>query len=112
MERVFSAAEGCVLHQRRKRVGNGIAGHAEDPRRPVKLLDAVEVAQRPGRHLAGCGLDAVGEGGKGELRACSQTEHAAHQPLLAHGDADEMAGKRPLLDQLEDGQVVGQRLGR
>jgi len=93
-------------------VGNGIAGHAEDARCPVKLLNAVEVAKGTGRDLAGCSLGAARDRGKRELRACPQTEDAAHQPLLAHGDADEMAGKRMFLDQFEDGQVVGQRLGR
>ena len=106
------AAEGGVLHQRRERVVDGVAGHAEDARRVVELLDAVEVAQGAGGGLAGGGFRALGERGKGEGRAGAQAQHAADQPLLAHGDAHHLSRAGAILDQLQDGQVVGQRLGR
>jgi hypothetical protein len=45
-----------IVHERREGVGDGVAGHAEDARGLVKLLDAVEVAQSAGRDLAGGGF--------------------------------------------------------
>ena len=49
------------------------------------------------------------EDGEGEGRAGARAQDAAHQPLLAHGDAHHCGRERAVLDQLEDGEIVGQR---
>ncbi len=54
------AAEGRDVHERRKRVGDGIAGDAEDARGLVELLEAVEIEERARGDLAGSGFSAVG----------------------------------------------------
>ena len=86
-------AEGGVLHQRRKRVGNRVAGHAEDARRLVKLLHAVKVAQQACRDLSSRRLHSVGRRSKRERGAGSRAKHAAHEPFLAHGDAHYLRGE-------------------
>ncbi len=60
------AAEGGGVHERRKRVGDGIAGHAEDARGLIELLETVEIEESARGDLAGSGLSAIGSGGKGE----------------------------------------------
>jgi hypothetical protein len=50
------AAESGVVHERRKRVADGIAGHAEDARGLIELVEAVEIEQRAYAHLAGRGF--------------------------------------------------------
>jgi len=92
-------------------VGYGIAGHAEDARRLVKMLDAVEVAQGAGRHLAGGGFRSVGRGRKGERRTGTRAQHAGDKAFFAHGDADHMRGERMVLDEAQHRKVVGQGAG-
>ena len=48
------------MHERRKRVGDGIAGDAEDARGLVELLEAVEVEEGARGDLAGSGFSAFG----------------------------------------------------
>ena len=42
------AAESGVQHRRGKGLGHGIAGHAVNARRGINLVNAIDVAQRPG----------------------------------------------------------------
>ena len=74
---------------RRKRVGDGIAGHSEDARGWIELLEAIEIEKRAGGDLAGRGFNAVGGGGEGEGGAGARAQDAADEALLAHGDADD-----------------------
>ena len=99
------------MHQRRKRVGDRIAGDAEDARRLVEMLDAIEIEQRARGHLARRGLGAVAKGGEGERRAGPRAEHAAHEAFFAHGDADHMRGERAVFNQPQHGEIVGQGAG-
>ena len=88
------AAEGGVVHERRKRVGDGIAGDAEDARGLVELVEAVEIEQGARGDLAGRGFSAVGRGGEGEGCAGARAEDAADKAFFAHGDADDVGGER------------------
>ena len=88
------AAESRVVHERRKRVADGIAGHAEDARRLIELIDAVEIEQRARRNLARRGLCALARRGKSERRAGARAQHAADQPFFAHGDAHDVRTQR------------------
>ena len=105
------AAEGGVVHERRKRVADGVAGDAEDARGLVELVEAVEVEQSAHADLAGRGFFAVVGGGKGEGGAGARPEHAAEQALLAHGDADDVRRERAVFNELEHGEIVGQGAG-
>ena len=106
------AAEGREVHERRKGVGNGIAGDAEDARGLVELLEAVEVEEGARGDLAGSGFSAVGGGGESEGAAGAGAEDAADQAFFAHGDADHMGAERLVLDHAQDGEIVGQAAGR
>ena len=54
------AAEGRDVHERRKRVRDGIAGDAEDARGLVELLEAVDVEEGARGDLAGSGFSTFG----------------------------------------------------
>jgi hypothetical protein len=47
------------MHERRKRVGDGIAGDGEDARGLINLLETIEVKERARGDLARCGLSTV-----------------------------------------------------
>ena len=87
------APEGRVVHERRERVTDGIAGYTEDAGGLIELIEAVEVEHGARGDLAGsCGdcIGAVAGGGKGERGAGTRTQHAADKTLLAHGDANDI----------------------
>ncbi len=112
MALTFSRRKAVSVHERRKGVGDGIAGHAEDARGLVKLLEAVEVEEGARGDLAGSGFSAVGSGGEGEGGAGARAEDAADEALFAHGDADHVGVERLVLNHAEDGEIVGQAAGR
>ena len=99
---------------RRERVGDGIAGNAEDSRRLVELIQTVEVEHGARRDLAGrgsFGFGTIAGGGESERGALPRAENAADQPLFAHGDADDVGGEGAVFNEAEDGEVVGQGAG-
>ena len=104
------AAEGDVVHERRERVAHGIAGDSVDLGGGVDVVDAPGFAQRAGVDLAGTGFFAGMRGGKGEDAAGAQAEHAADDPLLAHGDADDVGLVAAAIEEAHHGDVVGQGL--
>ena len=106
------AAKRRSVHERRKRVGDGIAGHAEDARGLIELLETVEIEEGARGHLAGSGFSAVGRRGECEGGAGARAEHAADEALLTHGDADHVGVERLVLDHAQDGEIVGQAAGR
>ena len=102
------AAKRRGMHERRKRVRDGVAGDGEDARGLIELIETVEIEERARRDLARSGLSAVDRGGKGEGGAGARAEDAADEALLAHGDADDVSVERLVLNHLEDGEIVGQ----
>src|ERR1017187_601760 len=100
------AAEGRIVHQRRERVANGIAGHTEDARRLVQLLQAVEVEQRPDGNLSCRCFRPIFRRGKGERGPGARPEHTAYQPLLAHGDAHHVRRERVVFNQPQNCKIV------
>ena len=102
------AAEGCVVHERGERVGDGVAGDAVDAGGLIELLDAVEVFESAGGHLAGGGFRAVGGGGEGEGAAGAEAENAADDAGLAHGDGDQLGVVRVCFEPGEQVEAGGQ----
>jgi len=102
------AVEGAVLHQRRERVGDWVAGDAVDASCLVELFDAIEVPEGAGGDLAWGGFGSVVSGGEGEGRACAQAENAAYDAGLAHGDADDLGVAGAFGDPLQQFEAVGE----
>ena len=65
-------AKRRVEHDRRKRMGHGIAGDAINLGGGIELVDAVGLAQGAGGKLSGAGLFAGSDGGEGELTSGAQ----------------------------------------
>ncbi len=104
------AVERGVVHQRRERVRDGIAGHSKDAGCGVELVCAIEGAHGLGGDLAGRGLGSVGKRCEGERAAGARAEHAADEAFFAHGDAEHARGCRAVFDEAQDGEVVGEGL--
>ncbi len=103
------AAEGCVVHERRERVSDGVTGDAEDACGLIDLIDAVDLAQGAGVDLAGRGFRFLRKRREGEGASCAGPEDAAQDAFFPHGDADDVGGERAVLDEAQDGEVVRER---
>jgi len=106
------AAEGDVVHERRERVADGIAGDSIDLGGGIDVVDAPGFAQGAGFNLAGAGFFSGMRGGEGEDGTGAEAEDAADDSLLAHGDADEVGFVAAAVEEAHHGDVVGQGFRR
>src|SRR5580658_4097256 len=95
----------------RKRVGDGISGTAVDAGGGVDGIDAVHAAQFLRSGLSGSGLFSSADRREGKYTAGANSEHPADDALFAHAQAHQRMVIAFALQELDHGNVVGERSG-
>ena len=103
------AAKGRIHDGGRKRVDNRVSGNAIDASGGVHLFDAVDAAQLLRGDLSGSGFFPRTHGGEGEYAAGTDSQHAADDSLFAHADADDGMVVAFATQELDHGNIVGER---